>query len=239
MKIKAKIYLILSVLIVVILAFLIGKCSTRSERVQQLNNLVASRDSVRRYSVEIDGLKISVQEKSAIILTQKQAIDAGLLEQNRLKTLHIRDVVTNTTLEGTIRILRDSLAAQPETIFITIRDTSGVTRDYVRLPFQLLREHNEYLSLDAGMYRNHEAWFDLSIPVAGEMTVGWKKEGIFKRPEPVGVFMSKDSHENPYLKFDKMEVVITQSPVRIVDRWWIHVLGGVVLDEGTRWIFGR
>ena len=234
---KNKICWILGILIcagVLWIFFLAGRCSTRAERIQQLNNLQASRDSIKRYQVHIGQLTSSVQEKVAIILSQEQALQAGVLERERLRALHLKQVATNVQLEGVIRVLRDSLALPHKTEIVTVKDTSG-WYDCVKIPFQLLNVQEPYLNLTVGMSRERLAWFDLTVPLEAQVTVGWKREGFLKPTRPVGMFVT----ENPYVKMNNMEVLITQPQKRFVDRWWVHVLGGVMVDEGIRWVLKK
>jgi hypothetical protein len=206
------------------IAFLAGKCSTKKERSLNVANLTASKDTVKQYSVIIDGLKSSVHEKQAIIISQSDAIKVGILERDRLKALHLKEIVTNAELSGTIKVLRDSLKIQPGTIIITVRDTAGIYRDYIQIPFTLLNVNEKYLSLGAWMRQNKTAYFDLSVPLSGEMSIGFKKDGLFKKQYPVGLFTSN----NPYLKINSMDVLIVQEPVRWYQRWYVHALiGGV------------
>lgn len=232
---KNKLYWILGILVCVGIAFLAGRCSTRTERIQQLNNLQASHDSIKRYQVHIGQLTSSVQEKAAIILSQAQALQAGILERDRLRALHLKQVATNVQLEGVIRVLRDSLALVPQVQIITVKDTTGLSHDYIKIPFQLLSVQEPYITLMAGMRASRYAWFDLTIPLEAQVTVGWKREGWLKPSRPVGMFVT----ENPYVKMNNMEVLITQPQKRFVDRWWVHVLGGVMVDEGVRWVLKK
>jgi hypothetical protein len=224
-------YLIAFAIGLIAAAFFVGKCSNKADNQTALNNLIASRDSVKQSYVTIDGLKNTVFTKDAIILTKDDALKSQILENARLKALHIKDVVTNTELTGQIRILRDSLKLPVEPVYITIKDTSGVTHDYIRIPFQLIKTHETYLNLDAGMNKNKTAWFDLSVPVTGELSVGYIGTGFLRlKQKPVGIFTSK----NPYLTITDMDVLIIKENKKFYQKTWFHMLGGIVLFEGTR-----
>lgn len=226
MKNFATIYLIIAFFAV---SFFFGKCSTRNERRQLETNLIVSRDSVKALSYEIEGVKYNSYQKDAIILTEKQAKEAGLIEIERLKKLRIKDVIANAKLEGTIKVLRDSLKLPNEPEYITIRDTSGVTKNYIRYPFTLLDVNEKYLKLSAGMTANKHAWFKSETPLSGEMTIGYQKAGLFKTV-PVGVFTSS----NPNLTINQMDIVVTEEKKRMVQRTWFKMLSGVVLFETGR-----
>ena len=220
--------LVLLILIALGASFFLGKCSTRKQLDNQVSNILALRDTVKATIVVINGLSNSVSEKEALILTQKDALDAAILEKERLKKLALSSVVTNADLTGTIKIVRDSLKLIPGYKIITIKDTSGL-HDYMRIPFTLLDEEEENLHLLAGISANKHPYFSLSVPFKGTMTVGWKKAGFLKT-QPVGIFTTT----NPYIHVDDMQVVIIQNPGKWYDKWWVHALGGAVIFETAR-----
>jgi hypothetical protein len=217
-----------------IIAYIAGKCSTRQEQQQSLNNLIAARDSVKQSFITIEGLEYSVATKDAIILTKDQAIEAGLLREDILKKLHIKDVVTNAELSGQIK-MKDSLLSLPDkTEYITIKDSSGIKKNYIRYPFQLLKEHSEYLSLDAGLDSLKQAWFKLNVPVVGTMTIGYQRDGLFKT-KPIGVFVSP----NKNLTITQSNILIVEEPKKWYDRKLVWFLGGIGVEEGLRWFLTR
>lgn len=212
-----------------IIAFFLGKCSTLGERKQIISNLEAARDSVKHFAIEINGIKVEAVQKDAIILSQKDAIAVGILERERLKVLHMKEVVANAELKGMISILRDSLKLPPETIIVTIKDTSGISHDYVKLPFVLLKENGPDLKLTAGMNKNRTAYYDLKVPVYGEMTIGYVRDGFLKR-KPVGIFTSS----NPNLTINSMDILIVKDEKKFYQKTWFHMLAGAVIFETGR-----
>jgi hypothetical protein len=216
------------------IAYVAGRCSTKSERKQQINNLIAARDSVKHDLVTIDGLQNFISLKNAIILTQKQAISAGIIEREMLRKLHLKDLITNTELSGVIQRQDSLLSLPPNTIFITIKDTTGRYHDYARIPFQLLKEHDQYLSLDAGMDINKKAWFSLSVPFSGTISVGYKKSGFLKTT-PTGIFTT----ENQYLKVEQMDVLIIKEQEKWFQRWWVHAAAGGIFIETLHQVFKK
>ena len=214
------------------IAFLAGKCSTKKERSQQIANLAASRDTIKANSIVIAGMKTLVFQKDAMILTERQAKEAGILEIERLKKLRIKDVITQADLQGRIRILRDSLKLSPEVQFVTIKDTSGVTRDYVRVPFTLLDSTDKYISIRAGMNKNRTAFYDVSVPLSGQMTIGYQRDGLFK-VKPVGVFSTTNQH----LTVNQMDIAIFEEDKKIYQRTWFKMLVGAISYEAVRRTF--
>jgi hypothetical protein len=215
----------------VALAFVAGKCSTKRVLEQQVSNIIALKDSIGHLTVKIKGVQNQVWEKNAIIIGQEDAIKAGLVREELLKKIHMKDLVTNTELSGTIHRQDSLLGLPPKTEYITIKDSSGVKRNYVRYPFQLLEQHDKYLNLDAGLDSTKKAWFKLDTPFSGSISIGYVGTGFLNlKLVPKGIF----STENKYIKINTMDVVIIQDNQRWIDKWWVHSLIGVGVWEGVR-----
>lgn len=216
-------------LCLLIITYVAGRCSTRPERDQTINNLIAARDSIKHYDIEVEGLQNQVWEKNAIILSQEDAIKAGLLREEILKKLHIKEVITNAELSGVIARQDSLLKLPPKTEFITIKDSSGIKKNYVRYPFQLLNVHDKYLSLDAGLDSLKQAWYKNEVPFDGNVTIGYKRSGFLKTT-PVGIFAS----DNQYLKVNTMDIYINKESEKWFQKWWVHSLAGAAAFEGLR-----
>jgi len=202
-------------------SYFIGRVSTLKERSVLVDNIHAARDTIKTYSVRIGDLELNVSEKEAIILTKEDAIKAGLIEKEYFRKLYLKEIETTTMLNGVIKILRDSLDLPPETIIVTIKDTSGLAQYYMKIPFQNIKVNEKYLVLNAGVRDNRKAWFELSVPVSGTMSVGYKKDGFLKT-KPVGIFTT----ENPYLKINNMDILIVKDKDKWYRKWWVHSLAG-------------
>lgn len=217
-------WLIIVFACVLSIGFFSGRYSLRKERALNVANLRAARDTIQTYSVKIKSLETFVSLKNAIIEDQKDAIEAGLIEKERLKALHLKELITNTQLQATIKILRDSLKLPPEIQFVTIKDTSG---NYlaVRVPYQW-KYSDQYVSLTTGIRLNKTGFFELSVPFSGEMSIGYQRSGFLK-VKPVGILTTT----NPYLKVEKMDVLIVKDSKKWHQKTWIHILAGAVTIE--------
>jgi hypothetical protein len=209
--------------------YILGRLSTRQERNAVTSNYIALQGEVKEYKVTIEGLENKVYEKDVVILSEKQAKEVGLLEIERLRKLHIKEVITNTELSGIIKRQDSLLNLLPKIEFITIKDSSGIKKNYVRYPFQLLNKHDQYLSLDAGLDSLKKAWFKLSTPFVGKIIVANVKSGFLKIT-PKGIFTTT----NPYIMIDTMNVLIVKEPDKIWNKTWFHIGAGAVLIEGIR-----
>jgi hypothetical protein len=218
-RIKTPLIYIGVICIIVGIAYIAGRCSTKQERKVAIDNLIAARDSVKHSYITIGGLENQVFEMNAVILSKDDAIKSGFLEQERLKKLHIKELITNVELKGRIKILEDSLDLPPNVEYITVKDSSGVTKDYIRYPFVLLNIHRkDSVDLIAGLNKNRQAYWKLDIPFSAEMSVGYQKDGFLKT-KPVGIFTTT----NPYVKIDKMDVVIVKKSEKWFQKWYTPV----------------
>ena len=221
------VYIALAVTGVFTAAFIAGRNSTRKERSEQQANLIAARDSIETYSVKIAGLRTYVSEKDAIILTQKDAIAAGIIERERLRKLHFAELVANAELAGTIDILRDSLKIPPEIQIVTVKDTIEGNYQALRIPWEWPYE-SEYVKLAFGIHANKKGYFNLSVPFSGTISIGYVKSGFFKTT-PKGVFTT----DNPYLKVKQMDILIVEDRKKWYEKWWLHVLVGAATAEAV------
>ena len=230
-------YIAGAVVALLLVSYFLGRCSTKQERDNAVNNILALKDTVHASVVTINGLTNYVSEQKALILSQSDALASSELEKTRLKALALKSIVTESSLNGTIKTLRDSLKLVPGTTIITVDDTTTTvgggtaitSHDYVQVPFTLLDEQDTNLHLIAGMNINKQAYFSLSAPFNGTITVGYKKTGFLKTT-PVGIFTTT----NPYIKVDNMSVVIVKEPDKIWNKWWFHAIGGAVVFETAR-----
>jgi hypothetical protein len=213
----------------ILIAFIAGKCSTRKDNQTSLNNLIAARDSVSQSYVTIAGLNVKVFTKDAIILSKDNALQVQIIENERLKALHIKELITNAQLEGVIRILRDSLKLPPDVQFVTLKDTSG-SYLAVRVPYEW-KYNDKYVSLSTGIRLNKTGFFELSVPVSGEMSIGYVRSGFLKT-KPVGIFTS----DNPYLKITDMDILIVKENKKFYQKTWFHMIAGAALFEGGRYL---
>lgn len=231
LKYKKTVVLVCLFVGLVALAFVAGKCSTRRVQQQQVSNIIALKDSVDHLIIKIDGVQNQVWEKNAIIIGQEDAIKAGLVREELLRKTHLKDLITNTELTGVIHRQDSLLNLLPKTEYITIVDSSGIKKNYVRYPFQLLEQHDKYLNLDAGMDSTKKAWFKLDTPFSGSISIGYVGTGFLNlKKVPKGIFTT----ENKYIKINTMDVVIIQDNKRLIDKWWVHSLFGIGVWEGLR-----
>lgn len=221
---KNNTFLIILALLVLVAAFYFtGRLSTKKERDLSKQNIIALIDSVRTYKVVVNGLEKEVFEKKALVLSLNDAVELGLIEKEYWKKLHMSTLVANISLKGQLKAAQDSLAAVPGTQFVVVKDTIGLSQNYVKLPFTLLRINTKNINLTAGMDSNKKAWYSLNVPVEGTVTVGYKGNTA------VGVFVS----DNPLVDIRHMNVIVSPRKSKWYEKWFlsgtIGFVGGLIL----------
>tara|TARA_R110000744_G_scaffold165331_2_gene282470 strand:- start:4949 stop:5593 length:645 start_codon:yes stop_codon:yes gene_type:complete len=146
------------------------------------------------YKEEINDKGKRVITQELILLSQSDAIEQGLLEIDELKKVNSQvSVITNTLID---------------TIFVTHIDTAIAEvggEVYLKLP-QQYRHFNEHFSFNASI--NLEGLFIERISIENEsvITIGYKKQGLFKPMLPV----VQISNSNPYIQTHNVSNVVIQ-----------------------------
>lgn len=213
---RYKIGLIISIGIIIALAIFSYNKVKSLERVLDYNETLT--DSLQTYSLKVDGLKVEVSEKSASILTLKEALQLEVISKEKYRKLHLSSLNTIAKLEGTISVLKDSLKALPDSIIIEVTDTNR-TYKAVKLPYEW-NYTDKYLNLTTGVRETAQPYFDLTMDFKAEVIVG-------NRKEPIGILII----DNPYFKTQKMEVVIVHPKIKWYQSKWFF--GGVGFGIGT------
>ena len=164
-----------------------------------------------------DSIKIAEQEQ--LILSQKDAIDLGILEIENLKK--VKSQVKTIT-----EIQIDSIPV-PYTETIYISDTI-YPKGVIEVPkrFNLTKEHYSFngLILKEGLLVD-----SIVIPNEMKLTIGNKSGGIFKKSIPI----VKLENSNPYLSTIDMNNVIIEDEKKFYDRkvFWLGVglVGGIII----------
>ena len=186
---------------------------------QTIANVHGEFDSYRKDT----GEQIATQRQ--VIVSQKQAIESGLLNIKQLRADSLKRVQTIVKLEGSIQLkdriiasLTDSLNKPPDVIVI------DSTR-YAEIPFTL-RDSDEWFRLDIKVDVPHstirELYFknDVSVFVGHKGTGSWFKD-IFTRPVAVVQYQNK----NPYANLDAMYNVTVKNPPKFyqTNAFWAGV----------------
>ena len=165
--------------VIAVLALLTGSYFTAryfANKRNQVNvdNIIALRDSVKHYKVEIGKLEYDVAEKGQIILSQKDAIKTGLLEKEALKRLNIKYLTELTSATLLVDILRDSIGHNG-VVYID----STTHRPSIGLPFTF-GDTTKHYRFNGGFSITGKMSFKLAVPISLQVYTGIDRKGKAK-----------------------------------------------------------
>lgn len=223
-------HVILLILALILASFFAGYMVTWKKRTAAYGQLAALTDSISYYRAEIGGLERQVWEKQQLVATKEEAIQAGILEQDRLKALNLRYATQVTKLQGELKAAIDSIPL-PDTLFVTdtITEGSGEAKSYLMLPFSW-EYSDQYINLRTGVRENRTGWFDLNAPITLDITLGGRK----------GQNVAAVTTPSPYVSITDFNVVNIQEQNILYRHKWIPWAAGYAGGVVTGWaIWGR
>ena len=235
MTVQIKTYaVVLMVIGALVAAFLLGGVKGRRDRDRLSHSLYDANsqliDTVKHYSVKIRGLETQVWEQTQIILTQKQAMDAGVLDKERLEKLHIKTVQRNTIIKGQLKAARDSLKmTKPDTIIVIEND---LPVPYLRLPFKD-NYTDDNLLLDININTNATWGFNIDMPLDLNVTLGRVKVGFMNQ-----TYKALVTTENPYVGIVHVQSLKIEEDPWYRKGWFKGLTYGLVFGTGV-WVGGR
>jgi len=226
---KTKHVLIL-VLALVVVSFFAGRISTLKPRNAQYDEITELTEVMTVYQREINGREQTIYEKNQIIASKKEAIEAGILERDRLKALNLKSVRQITKINAEFSAYKDSIDLEEDSVyFVDVVDVdTGETENYVELPFSWEHE-DEFLFFSTGIRLNKKAWFDLSAELPITVTLGGRD----------GKQVAAVSTPNPYITVTDFNVIRLKE-----EKWyykpWVPAAGGAIGGLGLGWLmWGR
>ncbi len=212
--------LILAFIVVLGAFFWLGGVTARQDRDRLAKALKTAQkaynDTIHMQRIMLDGVRQTLVKKDAIILSQKEAIQAGFLDKQRLKKINAGVVRTNTKLKATINTLKDSLHNYNR--IVLVRDTAGYV-NAMRLP-ATFNYADEYFKLGVNVKR--DTWnFNALATVPATITVG--DQVIITTP-------------NPYVKFTKVNSVVVPPKTKLWDKKWFRWTERFVIAGGFFWL---
>jgi len=224
-------HLIIIIIALIAVSYFCGILTTKAIRNSQANEILQLTDSMTVYTTTIDSLEQYVYEKDVVIGTKEQAIQAGILEQDRLKALNLARLRQITRLIAELNAAKDSIP-MPDTMFITVPYTTVGSGEgestYLKIPFST-GFNDEYIGLDFGVDKNKTSWFDLDAKVPLVITLGDKG-----RKQVASV-----TTPSPYIRITDYNVVNIHE-----EKWyhktWVPVAGGAIGGLGLGYLlWGR
>lgn len=189
-----KILAILGVLAILVIGW---KYHTTKIKKLQISNLSAMNDTVSHYKAKINGIQNYIAEKDAIILSQKDAIKAGLIDKEALKKLNIKQLSEITSLKATLKVVRDSVQHTGQ--IVVIKDTTWLLpKNAILLPFSF-SDTTKYISLKGSFNEKGTLSYAFSAPIDLSVYVGYDKRKL----------KTSVTTTNPYILISDMLTVKT------------------------------
>lgn len=224
-------HVILIVLALITVSFFAGRWSTSAVRSSQFDEISQVRETMKVYQVELRDRDQTVYEKNQLLGTQKEAIEAGLIERDLLKALNIKKATQVTNLEVQLKAARDSIDLDGQVIFVTDTvsvDSGNVENTYVKIPFSW--SHSDaYLSLQTGIRENRQGWFQLEAPAGFNIVLGGKD----------GKRVAAVTTPSPYITITDFNVVNLQEQNFYYKHKWIPWAGGFAVGLTSGYFIWR
>ena len=181
-------------------------------------SLSAAKSELSFFKLVVDSLEYNVATKQAELVDMKQLIKQESSLKSKYKALYLKSLESITTLTAEIRILKDSLNQLPDSIIVTIYEKDSTYRA-VKLPFEWEYKDN-YIYLKSGIASTAQPYFDLKIPLQGEILIGHNKNG------PVGAFITN----NPYITTTSLDIKVANRPTKWYESKWLYFGMGFSLN---------
>tara|TARA_R110002049_G_scaffold309180_1_gene518117 strand:- start:10861 stop:11487 length:627 start_codon:yes stop_codon:yes gene_type:complete len=120
---------------------------------------------------------------------------------------------------------------------ITIVKTKQVTKiDTVYIPFDKPIEHDfkrffdlndKYYQLNGKVSNLGISIDNITIPNKQNIIVGWKKQGLFKKP----LLTTEITNSNPYIKQIEIQPIVITYPKIIYEKWYVVLPVGYILGK--------
>jgi len=178
------------------------------------NNLRVATTELQISQLKIDSTTYYITSVEGELVNMRQELKAEKELKIKYKSLYLKSIESITTLKGTVEILKDSLKALPDSVFITIYE-KDTTYQAIKLPYEWSYT-DQYFSLITGIKVTQEPYFKINMKLDGEVLIGETKLG------PKGAFITT----NPYITINSLNVKVSDKKVKWYDKKWIYGLGG-------------
>jgi len=183
-------YLLIVASVVLIGVFLLGGYLSRQRlNRQHLNALSAYADTIRQYKYKMDSLTKYASERDQIVITQKQALEANLIEKEELRKLNIKYLAEVTSLKSQLSIVSGNVSHTGRIELIPLK--SGSTKPVINLPFTFSKK-DEYIDVKGGFDKKGVMNIDINVPITVDV---WT--GVDRTTKDYKAVITTD---NPYIK---------------------------------------
>lgn len=218
--------LLFAILFIVILVLLWRGCENERDRSRLISQLGEYKLKEKIFEVKRLDDSSTLATQTQTIMTQKEAIELGLLELEK----SMKEVQSQVKQKSTITIIEKQVPFIPDGYVDTIglvRNENGdvVRRDSIAVPTRF-NVSEKWFNID-GLVRKEGLTIDsLTIPNKTIVTIGYKKAGFLN--------LSKDAvvqvkNENPYVNVTGLDNVVIKKKKKIWNNPLVHIGVGVVL----------
>jgi predicted RND superfamily exporter protein len=186
-------------ILLIILLITIGISLYNNHRLkQQLNNAYTAHnqlnDTINRFKTVVSKYGDSLQVARQMILSQKQAIEMGLLREDELKDKYLKQVQVVIELKEQVTIL-EKQGEYIDTFYIETFKGGN----WLKIPAKMAFSDPWYnVSVTADRTPLLDSLIVYSKP---KLTLGYMKQGLFKRKERVTIY----ENENPYIELKDIQ----------------------------------
>lgn len=209
MRIDYKKIVRLILLLAIAILLLLKSCSVISENNKLKQQVAVMKSENQAFSEEIikDGQKMAEQEQ--LIVSQKQAIDAGLIKIKNLKNVKSQVRVETIT--------------QVDSFFVAFEAEDTLSADSTLSKKFTYQDPENWFSLAGVVTEQGVGVSELSVRNKYHITIADKKVGFFKARKPAVILIN----ENPYTKTEKMNNLVIENKSPFYKRPWFWAAIGI------------
>jgi len=209
MRINYKKILRLVVLILIAVLLLFKSCSIilENNKLKQENAVFKSENQVFTEEILKDGQKMAEQEQ--LIVTQKEAIEAGLIKIKNLKNVKSQVRVETIT--------------QIDSFFVAFEKKDSLSPVSDSINKFSYKDSKDWFTLSGAVTPSGVGITEMSVRNKYHITIADKRVGFFKAPKPSVVLVN----ENPYTRTEKMNNLVIDNKSPFYKRPWFWAAIGL------------
>jgi hypothetical protein len=209
MKINYKKISRLILLLAIAILLLLKSCSVILENNKLKQQVAVMKSENQAFSEEItkDGQRMAEQEQ--LIVTQKQAINAGLIKIKNLKKIKSQVRVETIT--------------QVDSFFVAFERKDTLSADSSSSKKFSYQDPKDWFTLAGMVTKQGVGISEMSVRNKYHITIADKKVGFFKAPKPSVILIN----ENPYTTTEKMNNLVIENKSPFYKRPWFWAAIGI------------
>jgi hypothetical protein len=209
MRINYKKIARLVVLILIAVLLLFKSCSIilENNKLKQENAVFKSENQVFTEEILKDGQKMAEQEQ--LIVTQKEAIEAGLIKIKNLKNVKSQVKVETIT--------------QIDSFFVAFEKKDSLSPVSDSISKFSYKDSKDWFTLSGAVTPSGVGITEMSVRNKYHITIADKRVGFFKAPKPSVVLVN----ENPYTRTEKMNNLVIDNKSPFYKRPWFWAAIGL------------